>query len=167
VVHDGVFPARVHAEEPRLVAVRKEKPDSPVSPEEVGYFFGLDEENSVVSVLAGKFAAGATSNLDLAKFSKEQTTELKILAESDPVPRHVVAFRSGLGQRIVDILCQQLCAMHESEKGRQALLAFENTACFERLVDEPSFEPGDGQGGGRGWARVKRARWRHLSPAMG
>lgn len=133
----GYFLPAALLREAGLQLSTKTTPQEPVGADEVGTIFTLDEENIVVWVLTGRCAAGAVNNLDYEEFKGAQAAELKVLAESQTVPRQVVAFRRDLPDEVVDALVRALLAMENSEQGRAVLSAFKQTARFDAIEDEP------------------------------
>ncbi len=132
----GYFLPAALLREAGLKLSQKSTPQEPVAADEVGTIFTLDEENIVVWVLTGRCAAGALSNLDFEEFRGAQAGEFKVLAESQVVPRHVVAFRKGLPAEIVETLCRQLVAMERSEEGLAVMEQFKKTTRFDRIENE-------------------------------
>lgn len=113
----------------------KENADAPVSPGEIGYLFSNDDENTMVWVLRKRIAAGAMDNQNFVKLAKGSLNQLKIIYETPPLPRQVVAIRGDLPKNLEAEIVNVLENMHKTEAGRQALLDFEKTAKFDKIPE--------------------------------
>jgi len=101
--------------------------------DEVGYVFSSDDENTFLWVSRGKVAAGATSNVAFEQLTRDRPREFLIVAETGPVPRHVVCHRAGLSPALVAIFKDILVNMADSELGRMTLAEFQQTAKFDEF----------------------------------
>ena len=99
-----------------------------VQPDEVGFVFSYDDENTLQWVLSGLVSAGVTDdyNFDVA-FPKEVTQELVVLARTESAPRQVVLARSGLEPELLDAIKQVMVNIHDDADGQAALEAFQTT----------------------------------------
>lgn len=113
----------------RMVPLRQ--PGSPVPAGSVGYVFSDKDENTVAWVLQRRVAAGATSRRDYERMNKNKT--LKILFETDPVPRQIVSHRGGLSPTLVAKLREAMAKMHLTEVGKKVLMTFEQTSQFDMI----------------------------------
>ncbi|MBF0341146.1 MAG: phosphate/phosphite/phosphonate ABC transporter substrate-binding protein [Magnetococcales bacterium] len=105
-------------------------------PGQTGYLFTNANENTVVWVLFGKIAAGAGSREEFLTKARSEQERLRVIHESQPIPRHVVSFRPGMPEALRSALMDVLVTMHQSVKGREMLQRFENTARFDPLPEE-------------------------------
>jgi phosphonate transport system substrate-binding protein len=131
---DGHFLPSASMRQAGMSLSRISDPSSPVAPDAVGYIFSGDDENTVFLVLAGRVAAGALSEEDLAENAGSRLDELVVLTSSVDVPRHGVVVRSGLEPELVQALRELLTTLHESAGGLSALHAFDDTARFDALT---------------------------------
>lgn len=99
----------------------------------VGYRFSGADRNTVAWVLYGRAAAGATSREDFDDIAEEQRTQLKVIWESAPIPRHAVAHRADLPPTLVARIKSVLFGMDKTEDGRGILKRFERTAKFDEI----------------------------------
>ena len=76
--------------------------DSVVASDEIGYFFSLDEENTIEMVSRGLVASGAVSNQDYEELPEQVKERIVALDQTIAVPRQLVSVRRGLEPRIVD-----------------------------------------------------------------
>lgn len=99
-----------------------------VRPDEVGFVFSYDDENTLQWVLSGLVSAGVTDdyNFDVA-FPKEVTRDLVVLARTESTPRQVVLARDGLEPELLEAIKQTLANIHTDEDGQAALEAFQTT----------------------------------------
>ena len=99
-----------------------------VAPNEVGFVFSYDDENTLQWVLSGFVAAGVTDDyhFDVA-FPPEATQKLVVLGRTESTPRQVVVARSGLDPRMLETLVKVMTTMHETEEGKTVLEPFQTT----------------------------------------
>jgi phosphonate transport system substrate-binding protein len=128
-----------------LKLAQKNNPADPVRSEEVGYVFGRDDENTMVWVLRGMVAAGATDNQSFVKEARGNLASLSIVHKTFSVPRQLVSYRAdlspGLANRIKEILIQ----LNQADDGKKILLGFERTTKFDEIPElsmEPLFKAG-------------------------
>jgi phosphonate transport system substrate-binding protein len=130
-----IFPKMALLQE-GLKLVPKTGPSESVGPEEVGYKFSLDDENTMVWVLRGKVVAGATDNHSYSEQSRENLSSLKIIYRTFSFPRHIVSHRADLPPKLVARAKEVLIKMGQSEEGREVLREFERTTKFDELPSE-------------------------------
>ncbi len=107
--------------------------DAQVAAGEIGYIFTGNEKNTVNLVLQEKVAAGAISNDDYARLDDTSKARLSILAESEPLPRHLLSVHKNLPDPVVKRLKEILLKMHENDEGRKILRETDNTTKFDTL----------------------------------
>lgn len=108
---------------------------NPVGPDEVGYVFSWEDENTMSWVLRKKAAAGAIDNQKYLKEARDSIESLKIIYETLSIPRHIVSYRADLSKKLVDRIKEILIEMDKSEEGRKTLQEFERTAKFDEIPD--------------------------------
>jgi phosphonate transport system substrate-binding protein len=116
-----------------LQLVRYEDAAASVPPNEVGYVFSNDAENTVFWVLKGKVAAGAVNKDYFSAIAGSRMSELRVIHETEKVPRNVVCFRDSLDPRVAKAVEDVLLAMENDEEGRVILEEFEGTIRFDRF----------------------------------
>ncbi|MFQ5780018.1 MAG: phosphate/phosphite/phosphonate ABC transporter substrate-binding protein [Nitrospiria bacterium] len=128
---------------PKIVLIQKgfklelkREASEPVAPDEVGYVFSRDDENTIVWVLRGKVSAGALDNRNYLKDAKGSLNHLKIIHETYSIPRHIVSYRADLPPKLVARIKEILLGMDQSEEGRKALKAFERTTKFDEIPEQ-------------------------------
>lgn len=99
----------------------------------VGYIFSNDDENTMFWVLKHKTNAGAMDNIHFEKISGARRDELKILARSEDIPRHVVAHRAGLSPALLEEIERVLVGMNEDPEGAKVLVEFQRTKKFDKF----------------------------------
>ncbi|PSN19179.1 phosphate ABC transporter substrate-binding protein [filamentous cyanobacterium CCP5] len=113
---------------------REKAADSaPVAADEVGYVFSEDQKNAVQWVLTGRVAAAAVAAPDFFKIPADVRQRLTILAETEPLPRHLALVSPTLSDREVAAVKVALLALDEDEVGKSTLAAFEETAQFDEF----------------------------------
>ena len=104
-----------------------------VSPREVGYIFAHRDGNVVNPVLSRQVAAGAISNDDYDALDEIRKADIRILAETETLPRHLLSIRKDLALPLVNRLKEILLSMHEDDEGRTILRSIDNTTKFDLL----------------------------------
>jgi len=112
---------------------QKKQFEASVTAGEVGYVFANSQNRLIDWVLTKRVAAGAFSNDDYAALDEKRKSGLKVLAETDSVPRHLVSVRKDLPQSVVSQLSKILLAMHEDSEGRSILQKTDGTTKFDAL----------------------------------
>lgn len=107
-----------------------------VAAKEIGYVFSRDERNTVEWVLRGKVPAGAIDYQRYLKEARDRLNDLKIVAQSFPVPRHLVSHRADLSPLLVARIKEILLRMDQSADGKKALVDFEKTSKFDEVPNE-------------------------------
>ncbi len=88
-------------------------------------------------VLKHRIVAGAVNADYFEYMAGERRSELIVLLESEDVPRNIGGRRRDLPAEVRDAIEVALLDLHRDEKGRQALLRFEETARFDRFPVDP------------------------------
>jgi phosphonate transport system substrate-binding protein len=114
-----------------LVPVEKSSPDADVSEDEVGYVFSSDEDNTIQWVISGRVAAGTVDNQTFMEIPEENRKDLKIIAETEDIPRQVVVAQSDISPEMLDAIKTILADMDESEAGKAVLETFSETVKFD------------------------------------
>jgi len=125
---------------PKLLLLKKglsvtEKPglEAKVSPKEIGYIFTYSDSKIVELVLTRKAAAGAFSNDDYSRLDEQRRAAIAILAQTEPIARHLVSISKDLPPATAKRLREILLAMHQDEEGRKILQQTDNTTKFDLL----------------------------------
>lgn len=106
-----------------------------VATDEIGYVFSGQEEVTAAWVLEGRVAAGAIDSETWTELSENERSQLKIVAETDAFPRHVVLAGPALEPNQIKILKSALTVMNESKQGQAALEAFSETSQFDEFPE--------------------------------
>lgn len=101
--------------------------------DKIGYVFSQDDVNTMTWVLERKISAGAIDNHNFYKEAGERIGELKILARSPEVPRHLVVQSAGLEENIASAIKEALILLDQDEAGRVALFEFQKTTKFDEI----------------------------------
>jgi phosphonate transport system substrate-binding protein len=110
------------------------EPSSPVAPDQVGYLFTGDDENTVFLVLDGRVDAGALSGEDLGEAAGSRADDLVVVTRTIDVPRHGVVGRTQLDPALATELTAVLGTLHETAEGRSVLEEFDGTERFDGLT---------------------------------
>jgi phosphonate transport system substrate-binding protein len=113
----------------------KNRFDPYAAPTDIRYLFAYSQEKVVDWVLTKRAAAGAFSDDDYAQLDEEKRSNIRILAQTEPLPRHLVSVRKDFAPALTDRLEKILLSMHESEQGRKILKKAENTTKFDLLPE--------------------------------
>jgi phosphonate transport system substrate-binding protein len=102
----------------------KPSPETAVSPGEIGYVFSTADNTTVQWVISGKVPIGVVDNVTFRRLPQETQDQLRIFAQTEPVPRQLVLARSDLDPALTAAIKTALQAMDETEAGREALEIF-------------------------------------------
>ncbi len=131
----GFLLPSVYLTEKGLTLVGKKSAGDPVGSDEIGFVFSYDDQNTLQWVLSGRTDAGVTDDFHFdVDFSKEATSQLVELARTEFTPRQVALVRSGLDDKLVQVMIKVLTTMHETEEGKAALEPFQ-TSKFDEFPD--------------------------------
>ena len=108
---------------------------STVAPDEIGYFFSRDEENTMEMVSQGRIAAGGISVLDYDELPEELKEQLMTLDRTITVPRQIVSVRSALHPDLVSRIRDLLLGLEQTEEGRQILTGMQRSK-FDPLLPD-------------------------------
>jgi phosphonate transport system substrate-binding protein len=105
-------------------------------PSEIGYQFSQNEERTVEWVLNGEVEAAALDNGTFAELPNEKRDRLRIIAETEKFPRHVVVVRAGLSPQEIDKVKSVFVNMDKTSEGKELLKNFGKTTKFDDLSGE-------------------------------
>lgn len=129
-----MFPM-VYLLEAGLNPQEKAEMNQPIAADEIGYVFSGQEEITLAWVLESRVVAGAIDSETWVALSEDERSQLKIIAETDAFPRHVVMAGPTLEPKQIDVLKTALINMDESKQGRTALEAFSETSKFDEFPE--------------------------------
>ena len=99
-----------------------------VNPDEVGFVFSFDDENTLQWITSGFVDAAATDDYYYEQiFSDEIRANLVELGRTDFVPRQVVVVSPQMSSLLLAEVTQILLTAHETEAGQAALKPFQTT----------------------------------------
>ena len=113
-----------------------ESVDAQVGPDEIGYVFSGDEENTVEMVLQGKVAGGGVSNQDYAELTPELVQSIAAFDETIAVPRQLVAVRPGLDGELAAKVSELLIGLDRTDEGREIMDGMKKTKKFDPLPED-------------------------------
>ena len=113
-----------------------ESVDAQVGPDEIGYVFSGDEENTVEMVLEGKVAGGGVSNQDYAELTPELVQSIAAFDETITVPRQLVAVRPGLDGELAAKVSELLIGLDRTDEGREIMDGMKKTKKFDPLPED-------------------------------
>jgi phosphonate transport system substrate-binding protein len=113
----------------------KRRFDPYASPANIGYLFAYSQEKLIDWVLTKKAAAGAFSDDDFARLDEKKKSDITILAQTEPLPRHLVSVRKDFAPALADRLGKILLSMHENDQGRRILKKTDDTTKFDLLPE--------------------------------
>ena len=109
---------------------------SKVAPDEIGYYFTRDEQNTLELVLRGDVAGGGVSNQDYDELPAEVKSRIVNFDSTVQVPRQLVTVRAGMDREIVATMARLMEALGGSEEGRELLVHLKKTKKFDALPPE-------------------------------
>ena len=107
--------------------------DEDVAPDEIGYIFTRDEENTVEMLLQGLLAGGGISNQDYEGLPEEIKQRFVAFGRTAAVPRQLVSVRPGLDPELVTGVLDLLTGLDETEEGRKLLEGLKKTKKFDEI----------------------------------
>ena len=110
--------------------------EAEVRPDEIGYFFSQDEENTIELVLSGKVHAGGVSNQDYQGLPQELMDQLLRFDRTITVPRQLVSVRPGMDPGMVTKIQDLLAGLDQTEEERRMLEDLKKTSKFDSLPAE-------------------------------
>lgn len=116
-----------------ITATEKEEASSSVAPDEIGYTFTTSTDNSIALLLAGRIDAAGIQFDDYEELSAEQLEQIKIIAKTQAVPRHMVMASPVLDAALREAISAILLDMENSEEGLAMLAQTEETARFDEF----------------------------------
>jgi len=111
----------------------KSRLESNVAAGEVGYIYAYSQDKLVDLVLTKQVAAGAFSNDDYATLNKRKKSDIRVLAETEKLPRHLVSVRKDLDPVLANRLEKILLSMDKDAEGRRILQRTDGTTKFDAL----------------------------------
>jgi phosphonate transport system substrate-binding protein len=129
----GYFLPKVLLLKKGFTLTEKSAIDAKVSPKEIGYVFASTDVHVVNFVLSKQVAAGAFSDDDYGALEENRKSDITILAQTDPFPRHLVSVRRDLDPAVKNRLKEILLAMDQDNEGRSILQQTDNTTKFDLL----------------------------------
>jgi phosphonate transport system substrate-binding protein len=118
-----------------LNPIEKAEVNHAVADNEIGYVFSGQEDVSVEWILAGKVVAGVVDSETWSELPTATQDQLKIVAQTDKFPRHVVLAGSTLNAEQIAALKATLLDMEDSKQGREALTMFSETTQFDEFPE--------------------------------
>jgi len=110
-----------------------ETADQFVGPEEIGYLFSWDEDNTLEYILQGRVAAGGISNQDYEKLPEDVKEGFVVFDRTISVPRQLVSVRPDLDAVLAVKVRALLLSLDQTEEGRLLLKGLKNTRKFDPL----------------------------------
>jgi len=128
----GYFMPRGHFEAAGLPMVPVEAPGAPVPNGHVGYVFSHGDQTTLGWVITGRVDAGVMKD-DMIEAPRLRGVrdQIRVVAETEPMPRQVLTRRADMEPSIVAALHDILTTMHEDPKGREVLAILDETAKFD------------------------------------
>lgn len=116
--------------------VQKSGADVSVAEDEVGYVFSTADDTTIQWVISGKVDAGVIDNVTLSRLPEGTQAELKVIAETEDVPRQMVLASPDMDAELVEAIRQELLQIDETEEGQAALETFLTTK-FDEFPEGP------------------------------
>ncbi|GJM13209.1 MAG: alkylphosphonate ABC transporter [Pseudohongiella sp.] len=135
----GYYLPRADLEAAGLVLQPLANPRDQVAADRVGFTFTREEINTATLVMQNIVQAGAISNLDLLSSKRMPAPyqdALRILHESQSIPRSLMLVRQGLAQERKQRLKDVLLTAHTGSGAEQILEDFQRTSRYEAVDEE-------------------------------
>jgi phosphonate transport system substrate-binding protein len=123
--------------EQKMQPALKEVLQEPVTGSEIGFTFSGDDDTTIEWVLNGEVPAGVVDSSTFMEIAAEDQQKLRIIAETEDVPRQMAVVRPELAPDLVAAIRRELLIMDESEEGMAVLEMIETTQFdeFQEGVD--------------------------------
>ena len=128
----GYFFPKIALLEKGLRLTPKTYETEPVKSDVLRYVFTHTDSKTILMVLGANVAAGATDSEKYRTVARN-VDNLRMIHETNSFPRQIVSYRADLPAKLLGRVKEILLNMHQSEEGRRALAAFENTTKFDEL----------------------------------
>lgn len=115
--------------------VQVDSPAAAVPSDSIGWFLSGEDENIVKMVLNGEAAIGALGSEDFDEFVEETDAEIRTIATTLDVPRHLVLMSPALEADVKALVTQTLVSMTDSDEGLKVLDHIKETRKFELIRD--------------------------------
>ncbi len=122
-----------HLMEAGLTMTEKRAATASVADDEVGYLFSGDDDNSVQWVISSLVVAAAVDSATFAEIPEATRAQLRVIAETEALPRHVLVVGPHLDPALKDAIRSVLTTMHENEEGQEVLAAFQSTSQIDEF----------------------------------
>ena len=107
---------------------------------DINHVFSGDDENTAHWIVEGKGDSGAISNLDFDDLPKDLKEDLRIIGESNQVPRQLVIQRSDTSDDQANKVKEILLSMHETGKGLEILEDFKHTSRYSDFDNATEYD---------------------------
>jgi phosphonate transport system substrate-binding protein len=102
----------------------------------IGYAFSGSSDNTIQWIISGRVPVGVVNNSEYAELPAETQALLRVLAETQPIPRAVVLLNPQLDSQLQQAITAKLVGMESSGAAQSALEAFDGTSKFDVLAAE-------------------------------
>ncbi len=107
--------------------------DDPVPEDRLGFVFSGGDLNTMHWVLASKVTAGAMNAWNVDSLASGERAQLRVLATTEEIPRHLIAARSDLDPVAEARVREVLMAANEDPAGQEMLAEFSSTDRFDDI----------------------------------
>lgn len=104
-----------------------------VAPNEIGYVFSYDEENTVAMLMRGRVQAAALGSHDFEALRTGEKAQFKVLLQTRAAPRQLMILRHGLDAQLAGRICELLKGMEADPEAAAALTAYDRTTRFDDI----------------------------------
>ena len=111
--------------------VKVSAPNANVNQDKTGYTFSTADNTTIQWIISGRVPAGVIDNVTFSRLPEETQAELRIIAETEDVPRQLVLVNEELNPEIISKLKTVLLEMNQTEDGQTALEIFLTTEFTE------------------------------------
>ncbi|HYF62667.1 MAG TPA: phosphate/phosphite/phosphonate ABC transporter substrate-binding protein [Herpetosiphonaceae bacterium] len=102
----------------------------------IGYAFSGSSDNTIQWLVSGRVPVGVVNNSEYAELPAETRATLRVLVETEPIPRAVVLINSQLDSQLQQAVTAILTGMNSDGAAQSALEAFDGTSQFDVLAAE-------------------------------
>ena len=101
----------------------------------VNYIFSGDDDNTIAWVLRGNVDVGVVDNITFEAIPETDRNLFSVLAETESVPRKIIARRAGLAPELVQALTDVLISLDGRKEGEAVLSEVKGITKFDVFSD--------------------------------
>lgn len=103
---------------------------------DINFVFSGDNDNTIAWLLDGRGDIAALSNVDYAKLDDTTKRKIKIIEQTQDIPRNLVIHRGDLDPRLVEKISETLISMGNDPLGSKIMSNLQGTTKYVKIEDK-------------------------------